>query len=306
MAKRAPSMHPIAVKSRERRAREKAERGAQATKNTTQVVLPVDSESLAAGLPGASDGTLEVEVVEPGARPKQSFKDRMLARFVEPAGSVEKTKKPAAKKSGKKVEINFLTKSLPLISGLVASNAQNWFADEYKDCAPKRAEVVGILAPLINIVERRIQITGEMSEDAVDLIACGTSALGYSGRLYVTYSDIKRGRLDATQTTSGGERATTSESARYDGASTDPATRESALIAQFGRSADSAPAISGYNSNSDQQPGGHFDGLQAQDDAQLSAGSLSADVSSDKAWQLATVANAFRRDHQYRSQNGLL
>lgn len=300
-------MNPVAVRSRARRAAEKAA-GKQQT--AAAPIIAAEEETPAEGLLGA----LEVEVQEPAPRPAMSFKDRMLAKFKDaPAGAAEK-KKPAAKK-GKKVEINFLTQALPIISGLLASNAEKWFSDEYKDCAPQRAEVVAILAPLFSIAERRIKVSTEMSEDTVDLIACGTAALGMAGRIYVTHSDIKQLRKgnhaeaqakQSTAASSSSERAARTAASNYDGASNDPAAREAAILAQFGRSAGSEAAVSGYDGHLDFQPGRDFDGLQAQDDAIERGGDTATYDGSNRSWELATVAKAFSRDFSYRSQNGLL
>lgn len=250
-------------------------------------------------------GGIEVEVLSPAASAPLSFTERMTARFKQAVGGQPKaTTKQATKPKGKKVEVDFLTKSLPMASALVATYSRNWFRDPYKPCALQQAEATAILAPIFSMIERRVEITGHMSQDAMDLLASGLATVGYVGRMYTTYADIKERTANNAQAAPGDrERAAPVREDR--GLNPDLSSREAAILAGFGRRDSQAP-VSGLHDNFIPEPAGSFDGLPAQDDAAISAGDPAAGNGNDRERQLAVVARAFQRDFAYRSQNGLL
>lgn len=245
----------------------------------------------------------EVEVQPPAPAPAQSFAQRMLSRF---KGDQAGDKKKNSQKK-KKVEINFLTASLPMVTGVLASYAQSLVAEPYKPLAPKQNEVTAIIAPIFRIIERRLQIQAELSEDEVDLLASGQALLGYMARATVTYLDIKNKTVEAqphAQTTQTAASAPSPAAAKHDGASTDAAAREQALVMQFGRS--STPTDTGIPHNPAGELTGYIDELQAPHDAAIHTGDSTTVAGADRSWELATVARAFKRDLSYRTQNGLL
>jgi hypothetical protein len=51
--------------------------------------------------------------------------------------------------------------------------------------------VLTIISPLFNILSRQIEITGQASENVIDLITCAIASIIFGTRAYVTYATIK-------------------------------------------------------------------------------------------------------------------
>jgi hypothetical protein len=135
---------------------------------------------------------LQVEVNIPEQVPPQklSLKDRLMG------GKPPITSKPAVKaRSGrtKKQENNLFSTVLPtIIASFVATYSQQMLQEPYKMCAPSREEVNGILAPLMAMIGRRVQIVGRASQDVIDITNATICSLAYGTRAYITYVQIKQ------------------------------------------------------------------------------------------------------------------
>lgn len=267
-----------------------------------------EAEALVKGQPGApadpvaSDlNTLSVEVEEPAQRLPQTFAERMASRVKQAAGidqaAAPTTRKASTRKKKTDVEINVLTKTLPVIAGVIASMSETWFKESYKVCAPRRAEVVAILGPIFAIIERRIEVSTEMSQDALDLLASGLALVGYAGRMYVTLVDIKnleKSREGRSNGEKSPEKTTSATSAAAD-----------SNIRDFGKS-ESTGAVSANGGNSLFQPAGNVNGISASDDDGERASDGTSSAEGDRSRELAIVAAAFKQDARYRSSQGLL
>lgn len=246
---------------------------------------------------------VEVQVAEPAPK---TFKERMAARIQGITGL--KAGKPAqAARRGKKTEVHFLTKSLPIISVVAATYAQGWFKDPYKACAPRREEITAIVAPLFNMIERRISISGKVTQDTLDLLASVMAMVGYAGRTYTTFIDIKQAQARGVATNEKAERTESSpvRQPAHEERNNDLTSREASLVHSFGRGAGEA-AISRHLDDIDREFDSSIPGLQTSDDAERGAGDVTEDDTGRRTREAAVVAAAFKRDAIYRTQNGLL
>lgn len=116
---------------------------------------------------------------------KKSLFERMT-------GAIQQTPTKKRAKTGKKFDPSIITQVLPLVfSSLAVSVIQQKIPDPYKECAPSQDEVVSMVRPYFNILARRIEITGHLSEDILDLISAVISSIIYGTRAYVTFVRIK-------------------------------------------------------------------------------------------------------------------
>jgi len=133
---------------------------------------PSDVVSEAGPVASGGGEDIIVDVQEPPPPPKKSWKERMLERIQDKA---EIAKLP--QKSHKKQKENMLTTVLPTVTcSFAAVYSRNLFHNPYKPCAPSQDEVSGILGPLFEILGRRIEIYGKVSQDVLDVtnsIVCG-------------------------------------------------------------------------------------------------------------------------------------
>jgi hypothetical protein len=172
---------------REQRARQRLQQ--QSTPSSVPVPVQPKPESESEPQPGQGQeqDALHVVVNAGEESPKLSLKERILKKL-----QAEPT--PTKAKRGKaKDEKNILTSTLPiLLSSFIATYAQNALPDEYKACAPSREEVTAILSPIMNIIGRRLEVTGKISQDATDVLAALLATVAYGTRAYILYTDIKK------------------------------------------------------------------------------------------------------------------
>ena len=155
---------------------------------------------------------IEVEVVpiEPKAPEK----------LVDKVKNAASTRKPRAKGKkmprGKSVDIELFSKLLPtIVAAFVASMSRDLIADPYKQCAPSETELKLIIAPLFSILSRQIEITGQASENVLDLINAAIAGIIFSTRSYVAYARIKK---EEKQAASGRDSNTDNRAVRGDSA----------------------------------------------------------------------------------------
>lgn len=148
----------------------------------------VEPDSIATG---AGDKELKVTVKAPEATPphKPTLRERLGL-----GGGPKQAAPIPAKRKGKKDDIAISSVIPPMVALLIATIARDRVADEYKACAPTQQEVQLIILPLMNIISRRLEITGQVSQDAVDMANSITYMVAYSVRAYVTYVDIKKAK----------------------------------------------------------------------------------------------------------------
>lgn len=142
-------------------------------------------ESLTDDLGPVTEDIPAIEVSEPSTKPKQSLKERLMGKVKQP---VPNTKG----KRAKKIDSNLLGQLAPtLCSTLVVTFSRNMLPDPYKVCAPAQDEALAMVAPYFNILSRYIEITGQASENTLDLINALLASIMYGIRAYVTYTQIK-------------------------------------------------------------------------------------------------------------------
>lgn len=119
-------------------------------------------------------------------------------------GTTKRTRTTRAKRTAKtkQIDANLISKLAPtIVATFIAAYSRQMLQDPYKVCAPNQQEVVSIVSPLFNILSRQIEITGQASENVIDLITCAIASIIFGTRAYVTYATIKEqetnGKLDA-------------------------------------------------------------------------------------------------------------
>ncbi len=112
-----------------------------------------------------------------------------------------KTRQPRAKRApkGKQIDANLISKLAPtIVATFAATYSRQLIQDPYKVCAPSQQEVLTIVSPLFNILSRQVEITGQASENVIDLITCAIASIIFGTRAYVTYATIKENEQNGT------------------------------------------------------------------------------------------------------------
>lgn len=193
-------MYKDAEKQREYNRRKQAERRARqrAEKNTTPLSVSASSSPSQLGVPGVEppgidEDILEVEVkTEEAPSAKLSLKDRLFGRAIPAIPQPVTPKRPASRASKKQSE-NLISTVLPtVIASFIATYSRQLLPEEYKACAPSMEECNGILAPLLAIIGRRVEVVGKASQDAIDITNSIICSIAYGTRAYIVYAEIKR------------------------------------------------------------------------------------------------------------------
>jgi hypothetical protein len=138
------------------------------------------------------DETTEVEVPDITPRTPPSMKDRILSKLSSSSEEKEKTPKPVVDKAQAAKSLKFFQQILPLtLAGMAATYSKQLFKDPYKPCAPSKQEVADILLPLFSMMSRYIEITGEASQNALDIGAALLASLTLGARMLITLQEIK-------------------------------------------------------------------------------------------------------------------
>lgn len=144
--------------------------------------IPVTPEEI-----DVHNGDLVVEVAENESTPA-SLKDRILGSFekTEP----EKKQPPRGRKTGSN---DLIAKALPtVVNAFVVSVSRNLIPEPYKLMAPTKEEVEAILNPFFSLLSRRIKVSYQASQDALDIIASLTAIMAYGTRAIITYEIINK------------------------------------------------------------------------------------------------------------------
>lgn len=133
---------------------------------------------------------LQIEVNAPeSATPMKSLKERLFGGF----GAKSAAPPPAIKKARKKQQDNLISTVLPtVLASFIATYAQDMLPAEYKVCAPSSAEMNAIIAPLLAIIGRRVEIAGKASQDVIDITNAIVASAAYGARAFITYKLIKK------------------------------------------------------------------------------------------------------------------
>jgi hypothetical protein len=189
-------MYKDAERQREYNRRKQAERRARqrTEKNTTPLSVSASSSPLQ-GVPGVEplDGeellTVEVKTDDTPA-PKLTLKERLFGSH--PSVPQPLVKKPATRASKKQSE-NLVSTVLPtVIASFIATYSRQLLPEEYKPCAPSMEECNGILAPLLAIIGRRVEVVGKASQDAIDITNSIICSIAYGTRAYIVYAEVSK------------------------------------------------------------------------------------------------------------------
>ncbi len=134
-----------------------------------------------------------------------------------------KTRQPRAKRAvkGKQIDANLISKLAPtIVATFVATYSRQMLQEPYKVCAPSQQEVLTIVSPLFNILSRQVEITGQASENVIDLITCAIASIIFGTRAYVTYATIKENETNGKFSRDVATTATTSN--RSEGGISEP------------------------------------------------------------------------------------
>jgi hypothetical protein len=135
------------------------------------------------------DDVVEVDVTNIAPAPAKSFFDKAKNIF---APDKEKKEKPQDKKAAEK-NIKFMSQVLPAtLASLVAINAEKLFQDPYKPCAPTKEEVETILLPLFNSISRHVELSTQVSQDALDFTTMIFATITVGTRVLITKMEIDR------------------------------------------------------------------------------------------------------------------
>lgn len=144
---------------------------------------------------------LIVDVAEIEEKPKQSLKEKLLKTFVQQDDPIEPEKRRGRKASTKQQENVLVTVMPTVIASFITTYVTMLLPDEYKVCAPSQEEMYHILAPIMSIIGRRVEIIGKASQDAIDIANTLIASLTFGTRAYITYVEINRYKQKSTTET---------------------------------------------------------------------------------------------------------
>lgn len=283
-----------AQRQKDFRARQKAQRE-NGTPKTSGTVAS-SGETLA-----VPDEGIEVDVIEETQpqEEKLSLFQRTMAKLQGGASEVEPVK-ARARASGKKKQAdeNLLVTALPtLLASLVCTYSSSLLPDEYKECSPTLTEVSGIIAPLMEVIGRRVEFVGKVNQDATDIISSLMCALMMGTRMYITFVDIRK-----ASNGNGSTRQRKAEPIRHE--NLDDGGNVPTDIKQGLRNYQATHQ--GVIADDTSNDGRGTYANDAKNDVERNGADASNDTGQDELSEAERVANLFRRDKQGRQQLGLL
>jgi hypothetical protein len=235
------------------------------------------------------DETTEIEVPDIAPRPQASMKDRILSKLSSSSEEKEKTPKPVVDKQQAAKSLKFFQQILPLtLAGMAATYSKQLFRDPYKPCAPAKQEVADILLPLFSMMSRYIEITGEASQNALDIGAALLASMTLGARMLITLQEIKNYEQ---QRAINGDTTGGSNVSPINGVS-----RQNSSRASDG----TVPIDTGNN-----RAASYADGLRPKPDVTLSNANDTNGTDDDRDWQATQVASLLRKDTLGRRAMGL-
>jgi len=239
---------------------------------------------------------VEVAASQPAAAPK-SLLDSVLGGIKRnPNGSASPTQgggKSASSSAatGGDKEDNFLFTLVPVASGFLAYYSSALWAEEYKTCAPSKAEVSAVLTPVTRMLARRVNISLKETPDIRDTRLAATALLLYIVRAATLAIEISeqqeknRAVNHAEHIISKGYRTQTGRPGNGTGDAR-TGTNQSA----DGRAIGSVP--------------GAGDGRQQLSNEQ--SGPIGGAIETDAQYARRAIAEAFQQDKLYRTEHGML
>lgn len=92
---------------------------------------------------------------------------------------------------GKKTD-NLLTTVIPtILASFIATYSKQLLPAEYKRCAPSMEECNAMLSPLLAMIARRVELTGQASQDVIDVVNSLVAGLAYGTRAFMIYVEVK-------------------------------------------------------------------------------------------------------------------
>lgn len=271
---------------REHKAREKAQGGIQ------PAVGEPGGAGLTAGVGDEPEETLTVSVNTPEPeKTSLSIKERLFGQ----KQGIQPIKKPAARSGAKsKKRIDFVSVLLPtMLAGLMVTFVRDKLPEEYQPCAPTQQEASAILRPLFEEIARYVEVTGKLSETAINLTNCVIAMIAYGARSYTTYVEIKhdiaKGKRHEDRTTS-----------------TNSSSNAAAVASDYndGYRGNQGP-VSGIDGAGDNGNVGGNERGYAGDDSSNGAAIPDGNAGGELS-DAAKVANMFKRDRDGRVKLGLL
>ncbi|SRR5712691_6694979 len=241
------------------------------------------------------DETTEVVVPDIAARPQPSMKDRILSKLSSSSEEKEKTPKPVVDKQQAAKSLKFFQQILPLtLAGMAATYSKQLYRDPYKPCAPSKQEVSDILLPLFSMMSRYIEITGEASQNALDIGAALLASLTMGARMLITLQEIKN--YEQAKLANSPEQGTL----EHGGVSTfSQRGRESR--SNSGRTSDGTIPIDTISDRT----ASYANGLRAKPTTPTVNANDTNGTDDDRDWQAQEVAKLLKRDTAGRRQMGL-
>lgn len=143
-----------------------------------------------------------VNVPEPSPEPEPDIP--LTQRVLGKIGLV--SAKGKASKKSQELNVDLAASLVPLFCLLMAGMGELFIRNpKYKPCVPKKDELEKIIRPLVNIVSRRLEIAGKMTEDTLDLLTALAMTVVMGTRMYSTFlviRDSENGVIDASHPSS--------------------------------------------------------------------------------------------------------
>ncbi len=229
-----------------------------------------------------------------------SLKERLFGKK-QAAPVAPPIKKTVAKANSKK-QVNLISSTLPtIIAGLIAVYVQDLLPEEYKPCAPSKAEASAVLGPLFEIIGRRVEVVSKASEDAIDIANSFLAAVAYGARAYVMYVQIKRGKEKRHEPATTGNNGAASRPNWYSTLDEDGNNRDGLTFAEYTRAGN---GTGGPVSDRPEVSPGYAD--SATGDVGIGGAADSDGTLSDRDIEANQVSDLFKRDTVGRRQIGLL
>lgn len=141
-----------------------------------------------------TDFELDIQIPDVLA-PPISLKDRLLKKLSNPSNPSQAKAAPKKKAArSKQDDKELLFSFLPIIAGALSMYASSMWDEEYKECAPTKQETSAILAPIFRIIARRVEISGKIGDDALDVLTCLLAGITYGTRVLIVHGEIKKGK----------------------------------------------------------------------------------------------------------------
>lgn len=253
------------------------------------------------------EDALEVDVIEE-AQPVEE-KLSLFQRTMNKIGLSQNEAPVKRTGRGRKQKENLLITALPtVLASLVVTYATQMLPEEYEACAPKQEEVTGIIAPLMDIIGRRIEIVGKVNQDATDVISSILCALMMGVRMYVTYVEIRNeGNPHAKAKPTREEsykRSLEREAELY--ADDSGSGQDDSIISLAQGMRNHQAARQGIVADGDRTARGAINAHDSENDANGGNAHSNDGTGYDADSEASKVASLFRRDIAGRQQLGLL